>query len=107
MVLERLLQAVELAVRGRALVGHFQTRNKGTVCGSIAHADPGSEIALSLAVLNGEVVLRSIGGERVLSADALIAVVGEAIAEDGHPQAQRRLQYDALKEAFNPSPTAL
>ena len=32
-------------------VGHFQTRNKGTVCGSIAHADPSSEIPLSLAVL--------------------------------------------------------
>ena len=30
-------------------VGHFQTRNKGTVCGSIAHADPSSEIPLSLA----------------------------------------------------------
>ena len=32
-------------------VGHFQTRNKGTVCGSIAHADPSSEIPLSLATL--------------------------------------------------------
>jgi 2-furoyl-CoA dehydrogenase FAD binding subunit len=28
-------------------VGHFQTRNKGTVCGSIAHADPSSELPLS------------------------------------------------------------
>ncbi len=47
-------------------VGHFQTRNKGTVCGSIAHADPSSEIPLSLAVLDGEVVLRSARGTRVL-----------------------------------------
>ena len=38
-------------------VGHFQTRNKGTVCGSVAHADPSSEIPLSLATLEGEVVL--------------------------------------------------
>ena len=45
-------------------VGHFQTRNKGTVCGSIAHADPSSEIPLSLATLQGEVVLRSRGGTR-------------------------------------------
>jgi CO/xanthine dehydrogenase FAD-binding subunit len=30
-------------------VGHFQTRNKGTVCGSIAHADPSSELPLALA----------------------------------------------------------
>jgi 2-furoyl-CoA dehydrogenase FAD binding subunit len=49
-------------------VGHFQTRNKGTVCGSVAHADPSSEIPLSLATLGGEVVLRSTKGERVLAA---------------------------------------
>ncbi len=49
-------------------VGHFQTRNKGTVCGSIAHADPSSEIPLSLATLQGEVVLRSRRGTRMLKA---------------------------------------
>jgi 2-furoyl-CoA dehydrogenase FAD binding subunit len=49
-------------------VGHFQTRNKGTVCGSIAHADPSSEIPLVLATLGGEVLLRSHRGTRVLAA---------------------------------------
>ena len=49
-------------------VGHFQTRNKGTVCGSVAHADPSSELPLSLAVLAGEIVLRSARGTRVLPA---------------------------------------
>jgi 2-furoyl-CoA dehydrogenase FAD binding subunit len=49
-------------------VGHFQTRNKGTVCGSIAHADPSSEIPLVLAALGGEVLLRSPRGTRVLAA---------------------------------------
>ncbi len=49
-------------------VGHFQTRNKGTVCGSIAHADPSSELPLALAVSGGEVVLRSARGTRVLPA---------------------------------------
>jgi hypothetical protein len=39
-------------------------------------------------------------------ADALIAVVNEAVAEDGHQQAQRRLAYEALKNAIDPSPTA-
>jgi 2-furoyl-CoA dehydrogenase FAD binding subunit len=51
-------------------VGHFQTRNKGTICGSIAHADPSSEIPLALAVCGGAVVLRSTRGERVLAAEA-------------------------------------
>jgi 2-furoyl-CoA dehydrogenase FAD binding subunit len=50
-------------------VGHFQTRNKGTVCGSIAHADPSSEIPLVLATLGGEVVLRSHQGTRTLAAE--------------------------------------
>ncbi len=47
-------------------VGHFQTRNKGTVCGSIAHADPSSEIPLVFAMLGGQVVLRSRRGTRVV-----------------------------------------
>lgn len=51
-------------------VGHFQTRSRGTVCGSVAHADPSSELPLCLATLGGSVVLQSSGGARVLSADA-------------------------------------
>ena len=39
-------------------------------------------------------------------ANALITVINEAVAEDGEQQAQRRLQYDALKNAIEPSPTA-
>jgi 2-furoyl-CoA dehydrogenase FAD binding subunit len=49
-------------------VGQFQTRNKGTVCGSIAHADPSSELPLVLATLEGDVVLSSRRGERTLPA---------------------------------------
>ncbi len=50
-------------------VGHFQTRNRGTVCGSITHADPSSEIPLALALLGGSVVLASKRGTRSLTAD--------------------------------------
>ena len=49
-------------------VGHFQTRNRGTVCGSVAHADPSSELPLCLATLGGEVTLQSVKGTRRLSA---------------------------------------
>jgi 2-furoyl-CoA dehydrogenase FAD binding subunit len=62
-----LRQKLPLLAAALPFVGHFQTRNKGTVCGSIAHADPTSEIPLSLAVLEGEVVLRSRRGTRVLN----------------------------------------
>jgi Family of unknown function (DUF5906) len=40
-------------------------------------------------------------------ANTLIAVVNEAVAEDGHQQAQRRLAYEALKNTIDPAPTAL
>ena len=49
-------------------IGHYQTRARGTVCGSLAHADPSSELPLSLATLGGEVVLKSKSGTRKLSA---------------------------------------
>jgi len=39
-------------------------------------------------------------------ANALIATVGEAVDEDGHQQARRRLNYEALKNIIEPSPTA-
>lgn len=65
----QLREKLPLLAAALPFVGHFQTRNKGTVCGSVAHADPSSEIPLSLATLGGEVVLRSARGERVLAAD--------------------------------------
>lgn len=40
-------------------VGHAQTRSRGTVCGSVAHADPSAEIPLVLVVLDGAVELSS------------------------------------------------
>ena len=64
-----LAEHVPLLAAAMPWVGHFQTRNRGTVCGSIAHADPSSEIPLSLAMLGGEVVLRSPRGERRMKAE--------------------------------------
>src|SRR5579872_584450 len=47
-------------------IGHMQIRNRGTVVGSIAHADPAAELPALLTGLNGEVVIESVQGERVL-----------------------------------------
>lgn len=49
-------------------LGHYQTRARGTVCGSVAHADPSAEIPLCLVALDGEVRLRSRRRRRVLRA---------------------------------------
>ncbi len=66
-----LAESLPLLKRALPWVGHRQTRNKGTVCGSIAHADPSAELPLCLAALNGEAVLYSSRGERVLAAHEL------------------------------------
>jgi 2-furoyl-CoA dehydrogenase FAD binding subunit len=62
--------ATEVPLLARVLpwIGHYQTRTRGTVCGSIAHADPSAELPLVLVALDGEVVLRSARTRRVLSA---------------------------------------
>ena len=49
-------------------VGHFVTRNRGTVCGSIAHADAAAELPLALTLLGGSVVAASTRGRREIPA---------------------------------------
>jgi 2-furoyl-CoA dehydrogenase FAD binding subunit len=49
-------------------ISHFQIRNRGTVCGSVAHADPSAELPLVLAALGGDVMLRSKRKRRTLAA---------------------------------------
>ncbi len=50
-------------------IGHPPIRNCGTLCGSVAHADPAAEVPAVLLALDGEVVLRSGRGARTLLAD--------------------------------------
>jgi len=60
---------VPLIERALQHVGHSAIRNAGTVCGSIAHADPAAELPAVLLALDGEVVLRSARGRRTVAAD--------------------------------------
>ena len=65
---EHLAREVPVLALAFPNISHFQIRNRGTVCGSVAHADPSAELPLCLALLDGEVVLRSRSGARVLKA---------------------------------------
>src|SRR5947208_4612973 len=49
-------------------VAHQVIRTRGTVCGSLAHADPASELCAVLLVLGGHVVALSGRGQRVIGA---------------------------------------
>ena len=61
-------EAVPLLAEALPFVGHFQTRNRGTLGGSVCHADPSAEIPLALVVLGGEIVLERKGRSRTVPA---------------------------------------
>lgn len=64
-------------------VGHAQIRSRGTVCGSVAHADPSAEIPLCLLALDGAIELSSRRGRRrVPAADFFTGMMSTARAED-------------------------
>lgn len=96
-----LAERVPLVAQALPWVGHFQTRNRGTVCGSVAHADPSAELPLCLATLGGEVVLEGRRGRpRVVPAASFFQGVlttdrapGELITGVRFPLAQAQTQY--------------
>ncbi len=61
---KNLLGEVPLLAAVLPHVGHFQTRNRGTFGGSVAHADPSAEIPLALVTLGGAVELTARRGVR-------------------------------------------
>lgn len=69
--LRHALVASEVPLLREALthVGHYQTRSRGTLCGSIAHAEPSAELPLTLLVTEGEVQLASRKGLRVVPSE--------------------------------------
>ena len=71
-VIERdhgLAARVPMLRQALAWVGHVQTRNRGTIGGSLAHADPAAELPLVARVLDATLTLRSTRGTRSVDAD--------------------------------------
>ena len=77
-VVARVCPLLRDAVR---LVAHRVIRNRGTVCGSLAHADPASELPAVLLALGGSVVVVSSRGGRVISVANLFTGVFETSLE--------------------------
>lgn len=64
-------------------VGKVTTRNRGTVCGSLANANPAAELGVCLLVLGGEITAVSTRGYRRISAqNFFVAPRRTALAED-------------------------
>jgi len=64
-------------------VGHEQTRNRGTFCGSLAHADPAAELPAVLLALDGSVTVENSTGKREIAArDFFHSYLTTALASD-------------------------
>ena len=80
---EALGAKVPLIKYALAWVGHVQTRNRGTVGGSLAHADPSAELPLVAQVLEARMQLRSAKGTRSVAAgEFFVGPMSTALAHE-------------------------
>jgi CO/xanthine dehydrogenase FAD-binding subunit len=82
-------------------VGHPAIRNAGTVCGSVAHADPAAEVPAVLVALDGEVALRSVRGQRALPADEFFSSYFTTAREPDELVVAVRIPVTAGRVAFH------
>ena len=81
-ILDSAIVARDLPLLARAAphIGHVQTRARGTLGGSLAHADPSAELVLVMKTLGADMHLRSLAGERTVAAAAFFReALGTAI----------------------------
>jgi carbon-monoxide dehydrogenase medium subunit len=64
-------------------IGHFQIRNRGTVGGSVAHADPASELPAVTLALDATLIVRGGGGERPIAAAEFFKGTWQTALADG------------------------
>jgi carbon-monoxide dehydrogenase medium subunit len=80
---EQVRSAVPLLTRATPLIGHFQIRSRGTLGGSIAHADPAAEYPAVAVALDAEMETVSPSGRRTVAAREFFTGVWEtAMASD-------------------------
>ena len=65
------------------LVGDPQVRNRGTIGGSLAHADPSGDLPAVVLALGAELVIRGERGERVVAADEFFRGVWQTAIDHG------------------------
>lgn len=64
-------------------IGDLQVRNRGTVGGSLAHADPAGDLPAVFLAYDGEIVARGPNGERTIKAtDFFVDILTTSLGED-------------------------
>jgi aerobic carbon-monoxide dehydrogenase medium subunit len=75
--------AVPLLAKATPFVGHFQIRNRGTIGGSLAHADPAAELPAVAVALDASLEILSPSGTRTVPAsEFFVGMWGTAVGED-------------------------
>jgi carbon-monoxide dehydrogenase medium subunit len=70
---ELVLRHAPLLAEATGLIGHFQIRNRGTIGGSLAHADPAAEYPAIALALDAELEVAGTAGRRTVAAGDLIS----------------------------------
>jgi carbon-monoxide dehydrogenase medium subunit len=79
-VVKRLFPVVNAAMQ---FVAHLAIRNRGTIGGSITHADPAAELPLMMVLLDAEIILASPNGRRTVPAEEFfVASLTSAVEDD-------------------------
>jgi carbon-monoxide dehydrogenase medium subunit len=79
----RVRAAAPLLAAATPLIGHFPIRNRGTVGGSIAHADPAAEYPAVALALDAELEVAGAGGSRrVPASEFFLGTWTTAVGED-------------------------
>jgi carbon-monoxide dehydrogenase medium subunit len=75
-------RAAPLMAAAMPHIGHRAIRNRGTVCGSLAHADPAAELPAVTLAVDAELVVRSTDGERSIpAADFFLGYLTSALED--------------------------
>jgi carbon-monoxide dehydrogenase medium subunit len=67
---ETVREACPVLAETAETIGDAQVRNRGTVCGAVAHADPAGDPPVLARLLDAEIVARGTGGETTYEADS-------------------------------------
>ena len=76
-------------------IAHFQIRNRGTIGGSLSHADPAAELPTVISALGGKLILRSVRGERTLNAREFYTGYLSTVLEQDEVLTEIRLPFQA------------
>jgi carbon-monoxide dehydrogenase medium subunit len=81
-------------------IAHYPIRMRGTMCGSLAHADPSSEWCLTAVTLDAELVAKSAKGERVIAAKDFFEGIMSTVLRDDELLVEARFPVLAADTRF-------